>query len=53
MTLIDSTPLLTNEQDRIRHGEHLKLLINEFTVDFIPHMNEEEEVSLFTIRLLY
>lgn len=46
MTLIDSTPLLTNEQDRIRHGEHLKLLINEFTVDFIPHMNEEEEVFL-------
>ena len=32
------------EADRVNYGNRLKSAISNFTVDFIPHMNEEEEV---------
>ena len=33
------------EADRLVFGERLKAAIASFTVDYIPHMKEEEEVS--------
>ena len=35
----------SNEGDRVAFGAQLKDAISHFTVDFIPHMKEEEEVS--------
>lgn len=35
----------SNEGDRVAFGAQLKDAITNFTVDFIPHMKEEEEVS--------
>ena len=37
------------ELDRVQFGEKLKLAIGKFTVDFIPHMNEEEEVRSWSV----
>ncbi len=31
--------------DRQAFGEHLKVATAQFTIDYIPHMREEEEVS--------
>ena len=36
----------TSEAERIDYGNRLKSAIANFTVDFIPHMNEEEEVCV-------
>ena len=36
------------EADRVNYGNRLKSAISNFTVDFIPHMNEEEEVYMWT-----
>ena len=33
------------EADRLVFGERLKAAIASFTVDYIPHMKEEEEVG--------
>ena len=35
-----------SEGDRVAFGKRLKDAIADFTTDFIPHMDEEEEVSL-------
>lgn len=48
VTLVDSglqAETCGSEDDRMRYGEHLKSSINNFTNDFIPHMDEEEKVS--------
>ena len=34
----------SSEPERLAFGRRLKGAIDDFTVDFIPHMNEEEEV---------
>ena len=34
------------ERDRIAFGEQLKTAVSNFAVDFVPHMEEEEEVRL-------
>ena len=34
----------SSEKEREQFGERLKVAIRSFTVDFLPHMNEEEEV---------
>lgn len=36
---------LQGERERVEFGEQLKASIASFTTDFIPHMDEEEEVS--------
>ena len=36
----------SSEADRLDYGNRLKSAIANFTVDFIPHMNEEEEVCV-------
>ena len=33
-----------DEGDRVEFGGRLKSAISSFTIDLIPHMNEEEEV---------
>ena len=33
------------EQDRWNYGLRLKKALEDFTKDFLPHMQEEEEVS--------
>ena len=33
-----------DEGDRVEFGGRLKLAISNFTIDLIPHMNEEEKV---------
>ena len=35
----------SSERQRLDFGEQLKSSITNFTVDFIPHMDEEEEVG--------
>ena len=48
MTLVhDGLQLEYNslEADRLVFGERLKAAIASFTVDYIPHMKEEEEVG--------
>lgn len=35
----------SSERQRLELGEQLKSSITNFTVDFIPHMDEEEEVG--------
>ena len=34
-----------SEDERVNFGERLKTAIASFTVDFLPHMREEEEVG--------
>lgn len=34
------------EAERVNYGNRLKVAIANFTMDFIPHMNEEEEVNM-------
>ena len=36
----------SSKADRLDYGNRLKSAIANFTVDFIPHMNEEEEVCV-------
>lgn len=36
----------SSERQRLDLGELLKSSITNFTVDFIPHMDEEEEVGV-------
>ena len=36
-----------SEGERVNFGEHLKTAIASFTVDFLPHMREEEEVGYY------
>ena len=47
-----------SEGERVNFGEHLKTAIASFTVDFLPHMREEEEVgcywnTLATVTCMY
>ena len=42
--LVDMAPQTSSKEERVKFGEQLKEAIAGFTVDFIPHMNEEEEV---------
>ena len=35
-----------SEEARVDFGERLKTAIGSFTVDFLPHMREEEEVCV-------
>ena len=35
-----------SEEARLYFGERLKTAIGSFTVDFLPHMREEEEVCV-------
>ena len=47
VTLVDSglqPEACKGERERVAFGEQLKLSIANFTIDFIPHMDEEEEV---------
>ena len=45
MNLVDSAPKSgSNQETWSSLGEQIKGAIAKFTVDFIPHMNEEEEV---------
>lgn len=49
VTLVDSgleLELCSSERQRVDFGELLKQSISGFTIDFIPHMDEEEEVYL-------
>ena len=39
------------EAERVNYGNRLKAAIANFTVDFIPHMNEEEEVNVKMYRV--
>ena len=36
-----------SEEEREVFGKRLKVAISSFTLDFLPHMREEEEVRLF------
>ena len=40
-----------SEGERVNFGERLKTAIASFTVDFLPHMREEEEVGTNCIVL--
>ncbi len=47
MTFVDSGLQLEwgrSEQERVEFGNKLKETIRDFNIDFIPHMDEEEEV---------
>ena len=47
MNLVDSAPKSgSNQETWSSLGEQIKGAIAKFTVDFIPHMNEEEEVTI-------
>lgn len=39
-----------DEQERRLFGEQLKSSIADFTIDFIPHMDEEEEVRKVKVQ---
>ena len=43
----------SSEAERIDYGNRLKSAIANFTVDFIPHMNEEEEVCMSVYTVLF
>lgn len=48
VTLVDNGLQLEvygSECQRLAFGEQLKSSISNFTIDFIPHMDEEEEVG--------
>lgn len=42
--LVELAHHAASSEERVKYGELLKRAISEFTVHFIPHMNEEEEV---------
>lgn len=45
MNLVDSAPKSgSNQETWSSLGEQIKGAIAKFTIDFVPHMNEEEEV---------
>lgn len=47
VNLVDSAPKSgSNQETWSSLGEQIKGAIAKFTVDFIPHMNEEEEVII-------
>ena len=49
VALVDMAPQSASREEREQFGRRLKDTIACFTVDFIPHMNEEEEVRICSI----